>query len=113
MAACATPASTLHFTPTYSSWLNLVERWFAELTTKKLRRSTHRSVAELDRAIRAWVDTWNDDPRPFVWPKTADEILDNLAGYLPSNHQLRTLALARPSRIGGRHHEHPDPSSDS
>jgi transposase len=75
------PRVHLHFTPTYSSWLNLVERWFAELTTKWLRRGTHRSVAELERSIQAWVDTWNQDPRPFVWTKTADEILDTIAAY--------------------------------
>jgi len=75
------PRFTLHFTPTYSSWLNLVERWFAELTEKWLRRGTHRSTKELEVAIRSWVDTWNDDPRPFVWHKTADEILENLAAY--------------------------------
>src|SRR4051794_6226558 len=69
----AHPRFQLHFTPTYSSWLNLVERWFAELTTKWLRRGTHRSVTELEQAIRSWIDTWNDNPRPFVWTKTADE----------------------------------------
>ena len=73
---------TLHYTPTYSSWLNQVERWFSELTTKKLRRSTHHSVNELRRDINDWVEHWNNNPRPFVWHKTADEILDNLAGYL-------------------------------
>ena len=77
----AHPRFELHFTPTYSSWLNLVERWFAELTTKWLRRGTHRSVAELQQAIQAWIDTWNQDPRPFVWAKTADEILDTIAAY--------------------------------
>ena len=76
------PRFHLHLTPTYSSWLNLVERWFAELTTRKLRRSAHRSVAELEADLRAWIDAWNQDPRPFVWTKTADEILDSLAGYL-------------------------------
>jgi transposase len=76
------PRFHMHLTPTYSSWLNLVERWFAELTTRKLRRSAHRSVAELEADLRAWIDAWNDDPRPFVWTKTADEILDNLASYL-------------------------------
>jgi transposase len=77
----AHPRFQLHFTPTYSSWLNLVERWFAELTTKSLRRGTHRSVAELEQAIQAWIDTWNDNPRPFVWAKTADQILDTIAHY--------------------------------
>jgi transposase len=76
------PRFHLHLTPTYSSWLNLVEPWFAELTTRKLRRSAHRSVAELEADLRAWIDAWNDDPRPFVWTKTADEILDSLASYL-------------------------------
>jgi transposase len=76
------PRFHLHFTPTYSSWLNLVERWFAELTTRKLRRSAHRNVADLEVDITAWIQAWNHDPRPFVWTKTADEILDNLARYL-------------------------------
>jgi transposase len=78
----AHPRFQLHFTPTYSSWLNLVERWFAELTTKWLQRGTHRSVAELTASIQSWIDTWNQDPRPFVWTRTADEILDSLRRYL-------------------------------
>ena len=77
----AHPRFVLHFTPTSSSWLNLVERWFAELTTKKLRRATHRSVQELNKDIRAWIDTWNDEPKPFVWTKTADQILDSITRY--------------------------------
>jgi transposase len=76
------PRFHLHFTPTSASWLNLVERWFAELTNRKLRRSTHRSVAELEADLKAWIQAWNDDPKPFVWTKTADEILDSLSGYL-------------------------------
>jgi transposase len=75
------PRFHLHFTPTSSSWLNLVERWFAELTRRKLRRSAHRSVAELETDIRKWITEWNKDPRPFVWTKTADEILETLAAY--------------------------------
>ena len=75
------PRFTMHFTPTYSSWLNLVERWFAELTNKWLRRGTHHSVRELAASIRTWINNWNDDPKPFVWHKTADEILDSLAAY--------------------------------
>ena len=75
------PRFTLHFTPTYSSWLNLVERWFAELTRKWLKRGTHRSTRELTASIRTWIQLWNDEPKPFVWHKTADEILDNLANY--------------------------------
>ena len=77
----AHPRFVLHFTPDLSSWLNLVERWFAELTTKKLRRGAHRSVRDLNADIRAWIDTWNDDPRPYVWTKTADQILDSIARY--------------------------------
>ena len=76
------PRFSFHCTPTYSSWMNLVERWFAELTTKWLRRGAHRSVADLTRDVERWVDDWNEHPRPFVWHKTADRIFDNLAGYL-------------------------------
>ncbi len=75
------PRFTLHFTPTYSSWLNLVERWFAELTTKWIRRSAHRSVRDLVASIRTWITNWNEDPRPYVWHKTAEQILDSLASY--------------------------------
>ena len=75
------PRFTLHFTPTYSSWINLIERWFAELTTKWLRRGTHRSTKELEGSITSWVEHWNEDPKPFIWHKTADEILETLAAY--------------------------------
>jgi transposase len=77
----AHPRFVLHFTPTSSSWLNLVERWFSELTNKKLRRGAHRSVRELNTDIRAWIADWNDEPRPFVWTKTADQILESIARY--------------------------------
>jgi transposase len=70
-----------HFTPTYGSWMNLVERWFSALTTKKLQRSAHRNVKELAADILAWAGTWNENPRPFVWTKTAEQILERLAGY--------------------------------
>ena len=85
----AHPRFVLHFTPTSSSWLNLVERWFGELTTKKLRRAAHRSVRELNADIRAWIDNWNTDPRPFVWTKTADEILDSIARYCTRINESR------------------------
>ena len=65
-----------HFTPTYGSWMNLVERWFSALTTKKLQRSAHRNVKELTADILAWARTWNENPRPFVWTKTAEQILE-------------------------------------
>ena len=77
----AHPRFVLHFTPTSSSWLNLVERWFGELTTKKLRRGTHRTVRELNADIRAWISTWNENPRPYIWTKTADQILESIAKY--------------------------------
>lgn len=75
------PRFHAHFTPTYGSWLNLVERWFAELTNKRLRRGTHRSVCELERAIRDFIAAHNDSPRPFAWTKTADEILASIARF--------------------------------
>ena len=77
----AHPRFELHFTPTSASWLNLVERWFGELTTKKLQRGTHRSVRALNTDIRAWIDSWNEDPRPYVWTKTADQILESIGRY--------------------------------
>ena len=77
----AHPRFVLHFTPTSSSWLNLVERWFAELTTKKLRRGAHRSVRDLNADIHAWMKTWNEDPKPYVWTKTAEQILESITRY--------------------------------
>jgi len=65
----------LHFTPTSSSWLNLVEGWFAQLTTKRLKTGSFDSVAELTEAIDIWVSHWNDDPQPFLWTKTAEDII--------------------------------------
>ena len=72
------PRFHVHFTPTGSSWLNQVERWFAYLTDQLLRRGSHRSVPALEADLRAWAAAWNDDPKPFVWTKTADQILDSL-----------------------------------
>lgn len=77
----AHPRFHLHFTPTGASWMNLVERWFGELTSRKLRRGTHRSVRELNKDIRDWVKQWNENPRPYVWTKTAEQILDTIAAY--------------------------------
>jgi transposase len=85
----AHPRFHLHFTPTSSSWLNLVERWFGELTTKLLKRGAHRSVRELNADIRAWIKTWNDDPKPFVWTKTADQILESIRRYCNRINQSR------------------------
>jgi transposase len=75
------PRFHLHFTPTSSSWLNLVERFFAELTTRLLRRGVHRSVTELEADIRTWIEGWNDNPKPYVWTKTAEQILDSIGTY--------------------------------
>ena len=68
----------LHFTPTSSSWLNLVERWFAEITRKRIRRGSFRSVAELVAAINDYIRINNQNPKPFVWTKRADEIVEKL-----------------------------------
>lgn len=70
-----------HFVPTYSSWLNLVERWFAELTERQLRRSSHRSTLALEYDIREFIETHNDDPKPYIWTKSADQILASIARY--------------------------------
>jgi len=75
------PRFILHFTPTGSSWLNLVERWFGELTTKLLKRAAHRTVRQLNTEIRAWIDDWNENPRPYVWTKAAEQILESISRY--------------------------------
>jgi transposase len=84
------PRFHAHFTPTYGSWLNLIERWFAELTTKQLRRGAHRSVRALEAAIHEFIDAHNTTGKPFVWTKTADEILASIARFAQ-----RTQDLAR------------------
>ena len=71
----------IHFTPTSASWLNLVERWSGLLTEKQLRRGVHQSSAELEAAIYRYLDVTNEDPKPFVWTKTADEILASVARF--------------------------------
>jgi transposase len=76
------PRFHMHFTPTYSSWLNQVERWFGLLTDQRLRRGTHKSLHALETDIRDWITTWNQDPKPFTWTKNTDEILERLASYL-------------------------------
>jgi transposase len=75
------PRFHLHFTPTYSSWINQVERWFAELTRKQLRRGSHRSTRALENAIRVYLADHNADPKPFVWVKSADDIIDSIARF--------------------------------
>ncbi|MFG6194810.1 IS630 family transposase [Nonomuraea sp. JJY05] len=75
------PRFHMHFTPTGSSWINQVERWFGYLTDQLIRRGVHKSVQALEDDIRAWMDHWNADPKPFIWTKTAEEILESLAKY--------------------------------
>jgi transposase len=76
------PRFHMHFTPTGSSWINQVERWFGLLTDQLLRRGVHKSVAALENDVRDWIAAWNENPKPFRWAKTADEILDSLAKYM-------------------------------
>ena len=76
------PRFTLHFTPTGSSWINQVERWFGFLTDQLLKRGVHKSVVALEKDVREWIASWNEQPRPFAWTKTAEEILDSLHKYL-------------------------------
>jgi transposase len=77
----ARPRFHLHFTPTGASWLNLVERWFALLAEKQIKRGTHRSTRALEEAIREYLTMTNESPKPFIWTKTADEILGSVARY--------------------------------
>ncbi|MFL4902332.1 IS630 family transposase [Streptomyces sp. MMS24-I2-30] len=78
----AHPRFHMHFTPTSSSWLNQVERWFGLLTDKQIRRGVHKNVQALEKDIRDWIAHWNEDPKPFTWTKSADDIFERLAGYL-------------------------------
>ena len=80
----------LHFTPTSSSWCNLVERWFAEITERRLRRGVFNSVAQLTEAIELWAEHWNDDPKPFVWRKPAEEIIAKVRRGRASLHQIKS-----------------------
>jgi transposase len=75
------PRFHLHFTPTGSSWINQVERWFGLLTDQLIRRGVHKSVVALENDVRRWIKNWNDDPKPFVWTKTAEDILQSLSKY--------------------------------
>ena len=75
------PRFHVHFTPTSASWINQVERWFAELTEKQIRRGTHRSTRQLEQAIRDYLARYNDDPKPFAWTKSANEILASIERF--------------------------------
>ena len=76
------PRFHVHFTPTGSSWINQVERWFGFLTDQLIRRGVHKSVVALEKDVRAWIANWNSDPKPFVWTKTAEDILQSLSKYI-------------------------------
>jgi transposase len=96
------PRIHLHVTPTGSSWVNQVQRWFGFLDDQMIRRGVHKSVQALEHEIREWVRTWNEDPKPFVWRKTAEEILDSLARYLQrvSGSTVRNQLTQRTSGAG-------------
>jgi transposase len=85
------PRFHFHFTPTYASWMNLVERWFSALTTKQLRRGVHRSVRELVKSIQEFIDAHNETGKPYVWVKTADEILASIARFARRTLQAHSL----------------------
>ena len=87
------PRFHVHFTPTYASWLSLVERWFALLTTKQLRRGVFRSVPQLKAAIQAFIDAHQENPKPFAWTKTADEILTSIARFAERTADARAIQL--------------------
>ena len=95
------PRFHVHFTPTYGSWLNLVERWFAELTTKQIRRGAHRSVSELERAIGAFLDAHNTDPQPFAWTKSADQILASIARFAQGTTATQAAQLMSRTTVTG------------
>ena len=97
------PRFHVHFTPTYGSWLNLVERWFAELTNKRIRRGAFRSVRELESAIREFIDVHNEKPKPFIWTRTADQILDSIARY--ARRTLNSHPSGLKSRTTGTQHQ--------
>ena len=87
------PRFHVHFTPTYASWLSLVERWFALLTTKQLQRGAFRSVPQLKAAIQAFIDAHHENPKPFIWTKTADEILASIARFAERTADARAIQL--------------------
>jgi transposase len=90
------PRFHVHFTPTYGSWINLVERWFAEITNQRIRRGVFRSVQELEAAIREYIDVHNENPKPFVWTKPADQILASIARF------AQRTGTVEPSRLTSR-----------
>lgn len=95
------PRFHVHFTPTYASWLSLVERWFAELTMKQIRRGAFRSVPQLKAAIQAFIDAHQANPKPFVWTKSADEILASIARFAERTAGARAAQLMSRTLVTG------------
>jgi transposase len=95
------PRFHVHFTPTYGSWLNRVERWFAELTNKQLRRGAHRSVVQLEDAIREFIDAHHANPKPFMWTKTADQILESIARFAQRTFDAQAAPLIQRTTRSG------------
>jgi len=95
------PRFHVHFTPTYGSWLSLVERWFAELTMKRIRRGTFRSVPQLKAAIQEFIEAHQADPKPFVWTKSADEILASIARFAQRTVDARAVPHISRTTITG------------
>lgn len=96
------PRFHVHFTPTYGSWINLVERWFAEITNQRIRRGAFRSVQELEAAIKEYIEAHNENPKPFVWTKTADQILASIARFAQRTCNVESSRLT--SRTTGTGH---------
>ncbi|MET7790304.1 hypothetical protein ABZS93_27440 [Streptomyces sp900116325] len=97
----------LHFTPTGSSWINQVERWFGYLAHQVIRCGAHKNIQALEADIRAWVKDWNEDPKPFIWTKTAEEILDPLARFC-----RRISGAGHQKGLAARTHCRPGPKPD-
>jgi len=98
------PRFHIHFTPTYGSWLSLVERWFAELTNKQLRRGAHHSVSQLKAAIQAFIDAHQANPKPFTWTKTADQILASIARFAQRTVEVQAAQPTHKARTIGTGH---------
>jgi transposase len=95
------PRFHVHYTPTYGSWLSLVERWFAELTMKQIRRGAYRSVAQLKAGIQQFIDAHHDDPKPFVWTKSADAILPSIARFAQRTADARAIRQLSRTMVKG------------
>ena len=95
------PRFHVHYTPTYGSWLSLVERWFAELTMKQIRRGAYRSVAQLKAGIQAFIDAFQENPTPFVWTKSADEILASIARFAQRTADARAAQQMSRTMVTG------------